>query len=204
MLIRSPGKSVMCSYIIKVLEQTPGLSTCYYFCNSLNAGTICSQILKTVALQLLRRHIDLASLIVHEFINRGSNCGMAQLRILVPQLLETIPYTRIVIDGLDECSKEDQRMILKELQSLCLGLKTHCKVLISSRREVYLHEKLSGNQHISLEELEEVESDIRLYVKYKMIKLRTSDGNLLRKIESLLVENADGEDSDKFAFVSCH
>src|SRR5277367_5035537 len=139
------GKSVMCSHIIGVLQQRPKLNTCYYFCNSQGASTICSQILRTIALQLLRRHLDLASLIANEYVYRGSNCGIAQLRVLIPQILELVPYTRIVIDGLDECSMDDQKAILKELQSLCLRPIILCKVLLSSRQEVYIREKLSGN-----------------------------------------------------------
>jgi hypothetical protein len=187
----------MCSHIIKLLDQTPGLSPCYYFCNSQDAGTVCSQILRTVALQLLRRNPDLASLIANQYVYRGSNCGMAQLRVLIPQILEVVPYTRIVIDGLDECSTEDQKPVLKEVQCLCLRPMIRCKVLFSSRREVYIREKLSGNQHISLEERDEVESDIQLFVKYKLTKLRTSDRNLLKKIESLLMEKANGGSPDE-------
>jgi hypothetical protein len=187
----------MCSHIIKVLDQIPGLSPCYYFCNSQGAGTVCSQILRTVALQLLRCNPDLASLIANEYVYRGSNCGMAQLRVLIPQILEVVTYTRIVIDGLDECSLDDQRAVLKEVQCLCLRPMIRCKVLFSSRREVYIREKLSGNQHISLEERDEVELDIRLFVKYKMTKLRTSNRNLLKRIESLLIEKANGESSNE-------
>jgi hypothetical protein len=183
----------MCSHLIGVLQQIPGLNTCYYFCNSQGAGTVCSQILRTVALQLLRRNIELASLIANEYVYRGSNCGMAQLRLLIPQLLELVSYTRIVIDGLDECLEDDQKAVLKEVQSLCLRATIRCKVLFSSRQEVLIREKLSGNPHIPLEKREEVESDIRLFVKYKMTQLRTSDRNLLNKIESLLVEKANGK-----------
>src|SRR5450432_948363 len=108
------GKSVMYSYIIGVLERTLGLTTCYYFCNSQDPSTVCSQILRTIVLQLLRRHLDLASHIANQYMYRGSNHGMAQLRVLVPQLLELIPYTRIVIDRLDKCSIDDQKTMLKE------------------------------------------------------------------------------------------
>ena len=145
----------MCSHIIRVLDKVPELSVCYYFCNSLGAGTVCGQILKTVALQLLRRHLDLASLIVNEYVDRLLNCSMKQLRVLIPQILEIVPCTRIIIDGLDECSMSDQKEVLKELQSLCLRPSIRCKILISSRREVYIREKLSSSQHIPLEEREE-------------------------------------------------
>lgn len=189
------GKSVICSHIIGVLQQIPRLNTCYFFCNSQGAGTVCSQILRTVALQLLRRSMELASLIANEYVYRGSNCGMAQLRVLIPQLLELVPYTRVVIDGLDECSIDDQKTVIKEVQSLCLRPTIRCKILFSSRQEVYIREKLSGNPHIPLEKREEVESDIQLFVKYKMTQLRTSDRNLLKKLESLLVEKANGDSS---------
>jgi hypothetical protein len=117
---------------------------------------------------------------------------MAQLRVLIPQLLGLLPYTRIVIDGLDECSIDDQKAVLKELQSLCLRPAIHSKVLFSSRQEVYIHKKLSGNPQVILEKRDEVELDIHLFVKYKMTQLRTSNRNLLKRIESLLIEKADG------------
>jgi hypothetical protein len=183
----------MCSYMIKVLETIPGLSPCYYFCNSKELTNICDQILRTIALQLLRGHLDLASLIANQFVYRGYTCGMAQLRNLIPQLLEIVPHTRIVIDGIDECSNESQRAIIKELQALCLSPVPHCKILFSSRKEVHIYEKLSGKPQIPLDSREEVESDIRLYVKYKIRQLRTSDADLMSRIESNLVEKANGE-----------
>jgi hypothetical protein len=150
-----------------------------------------------MALQLLRSHLDLASLIVNEYVDRLLNCSTKQLRILIPQILELVPCTRLVIDGLDECSLGDQKEVLREIQSLCVRPSVRCKILISSRREVYIREKLSSSQHIPLEEREEVQSDIRLYVKYKMTKLRTSNVDLRSEIESLLVEKANGNISIK-------
>ncbi|KAH6714004.1 hypothetical protein BKA61DRAFT_428897, partial [Leptodontidium sp. MPI-SDFR-AT-0119] len=165
--------------------------TCYYFCNSQEAGNICSQILRTVALQLLRRNVDLASLIANQYVYQGTSCGMAQLRTLLPQMLETIDSTRIIIDGLDECSVETQMSVLKDLERL-LGKDVHCKIIISSRRDVKIAEKLSGKTQIRLDELQEVESDIRLYVKYKVSSIKTTDPDLRTKIESILVEKANG------------
>ena len=120
---------------------------------------------------------------------------MTQLRVLVPQLLEIAANTRIVVDGLDECSKENQRAILKELEAIYTGATTRCKVLFSSRREVHIYKKLSEQPQISLDGRQEVDWDIRSFVKYKMTKLRTSDQDLLARIESILVEKANGEAS---------
>ena len=187
----NPGKSVMCSYIIQKLSEIPALDTCYYFCNSQDTVNLCSQVLRTVMLQLLRRHPDLASLISNEFVYQGVGCGMSQLKMLIPKVLEIASCTRIVIDGIDECPNEDQRVI-KDLQTLCLGRNSHCKILYSSRREVQIAKQLSGKPQIFLDGREEVESDICLYVKHTVRTLRTANTRLLNEIESILVEKSDG------------
>lgn len=183
----------MCSYIVQTLTNTPGLTACYYFCNSKDAGNVCHQILTIIVLQILRQRPDICTLIANEFVYRGVSCGMAQLRILVPQLLEVIAYARIVVDGIDECSKENQKAILKELQAVCTGPITRCKVLFSSRREIHILEKLSKQPQILLDGRKEVDWDIRSFVKYKITRLRTSDQDLLGRIESILVEKANGD-----------
>lgn len=111
----------------------------------------------------------------------------------MPQLLEICAYTRFVVDGIDECSKDNQKAILKELQVVCTGPTTRCKVLFSSRREVHIREKLSKQPQISLDGRHDVDWDIRSFVKYKITKLHTSDQDLLHRIESILVERANGD-----------
>ena len=192
-LIIAAGKSVICSYILQLLEQFSGkYHVCYYFCNSTEAGNICGQILRTVALQLLRRNVDLASLVANQYVYPGSSCSLAQLRNLLPQMLEVTRSTRIVIDGLDECSEESQISVLKDLLRL-IGKDVSCKVIFASRREVKIAEKLSNKPQIKLDNREEVESDIRLYVKYQVGSIETDDSDLRQKIESILVEKANGE-----------
>ncbi|TVY65596.1 Vegetative incompatibility protein HET-E-1 [Lachnellula suecica] len=186
------GKSVMCSYIAERLLGMPDVTVCYYFCNNKDQGTSSTQILRTIALQLLRSIVDIASLISNEFVYRGLSCGLPQLKTLISQILQIVPCTRILIDGVDECSKDVQKAALRDLQAFCAGSATTCKVLFSSRKEVYINDRLSGKQQISLDNRDEVETDIRLYVKHKMQRLRTSDEELLSRIESVLVEKANG------------
>jgi hypothetical protein len=146
-----------------------------------------------MSLQLLRFNLDLASLIANQFVYRGLPCGMVQLRELVPQLLQTTSYTRVVIDGVDECSRDDQKTILKEINALCVGPEMPSKVLYSSRKEVDIRDKLFGKPQIPLDGRHEVELDIRLYVRNKIRQLRTSDTELLNRIESILTRKANGE-----------
>jgi len=185
----------MCSYIIQTLINIPSLTVCYYFCNSKDTGNVCHQILTTIVLQILRQHPNTCTLIANEFVYRGVTCGMAQLKILVPQLLEVTAYARIVIDGIDECLIENQKVILKELEALCIDPATRCKVLFSSRKEVHIYKKLSEQPQISLDGRQEVDWDIRSFVKYKITKLSTSDQGLLDRIELILAEKANGKNS---------
>lgn len=183
----------MCSYIIQVLLKAPRLDTCYYFCNGQDVEKDYSQLLRTITLQLLRRNIHLASLICNEFFYQGKSCGMRELKILLPKILEITSCTRIVIDGIDEFSKETQLSLLKDLQSFFHGDALHCKVIFSSRKEVHLVEKLSRKAQVCLDNHEEVKLDIQLYVKSSVGTLRASDDMTLSKIEVILVDKADGK-----------
>jgi len=182
----------MCSYITQELSSNPDLDVCYYFCNSQDRGAGSTQILRSITLQLLRNHLELASLISNEFVYRGLSCGPKQLKVLIPQILQMIPRTRILIDGVDECSMDTQRAVLKDLQALCSGGTIACKILFSSRKEVHIKDGLSDRQQVSLDNRDEVETDIRLYVKHRLRTLLTSDADLLNRIESILVEKSNG------------
>ena len=109
----------------------------------------------------------------------------------MPQMLEVTKSTRIVIDGLDECSEESQMIVLKDFLRL-LRKEVNCKIIIASRREVKIAERLSGRPQIKLDDREEVDSDIRQYIKYQVGLIRTSDSDLRQKIETILVEKSNG------------
>ncbi|KAL9116701.1 MAG: hypothetical protein Q9187_006774, partial [Circinaria calcarea] len=159
-----------------------------------DGGDRCSQILRALALQLLRAHLDLAPYVCDNYANRGRNPSMPQLRRLIPALLATIPLTRIVIDGLDECQEKDQRQILQELMSLCTPSGVRCKILLSSREGVHLSRALRRKPNISLTERRvDVDTDIRLFVAHNLTELRERfDGKVVDGIEKRVVKKADG------------
>jgi hypothetical protein len=145
--ITSLGKSVMCSYFVKSLKETPGLTSCYYFCHSSDPGNVCEHILRTICLQILRQHPSISTLIANEYVYQGLGCVMSQLKQLVPKLLAIIGYTRVVLDGLDECSKDNQKSILKELLAVCAGQGLH--FTIKSKRNPHSKEIRSKAQYIA-------------------------------------------------------
>jgi hypothetical protein len=192
----------MCSHIISLLEDAQNISPCYYFCTSLDDETVCIQIFRSIALQLLRQQPDLASFIAHQFVYQAMRNGMKQMKLLVAQILEILPCTRVVIDGLDECPRDCQKSVLKELQTLCFNPAIRLKILISSRREIDIRDKLSGKPHIELDERDEVSLDIGMYVRYKTTKLRTRDRSLLDRIVVILIKKADGRLHDPLKLVA--
>jgi len=149
----------MCSSVLDLVAKAQGHNICYYFCNHQEDGrdNPSERILGIIAMQLLRAHPEVASLITNEFIDRGSSSGLAQLRDLIPKLLELRPYTRIVVDGIDECSKSGQKALLKELQATCLSPELRCKILISSRKEPNIKNELQKKPTISLDDSENLE-----------------------------------------------
>ncbi len=190
------GKSVLCSHIIHSLKSEPKLTTIYYFCNSQTDGRdVCNRLMRTLALQLLRAHIDLAPHISDNYTQRGYNPSMQQLRKLLPELLATTQMTRIVIDGLDECQGHDQRTALQELISLCSPSLSCCKILFSSREGVQISKVLSRKPSISLrDERSGVDPDIRLFVHQHLADLRERfHGEIIDNIEEIVVNKADGK-----------
>jgi hypothetical protein len=140
----------------------------------------------------LRHRPRISTHIAHEYVYQILGCGLSQLRHLVPKLLAIVGNARIVIDGVDECSKDDQKSILKELLALCVAEERHSKILLSSRRETHIRKKMESKPDISLDERNEVHWDIETFVRYEMTKVHILDQELRARLESILVEKANG------------
>lgn len=171
------------------------MTVAYFFCNGYSdGGDRCSQILRALALQLLRAHLDLAPYVCDNYANRGRNPSMPQLRKLIPDLLATIPLTRIVVDGLDECQEKDQKVILQELLPLFTHSGLRCKILLSSREGVHLSKMLRRKPNISLTEWKvDVDTDVRLFVTHNLKELREIfDSKVIDDIEKRVVKKANG------------
>ena len=197
--LSSQGKSVMCASLLEALEKIESLNVCYYFCNNKDDGwdNPSERVLGIIAIQLLRGHPELASLITNEFISLGSSSGLAQLRVLVPKLLELQPYTRVIIDGIDECSKNGQKALLDELQKACLRLDLRCKVLFSSRKEPNIKAAIDKELKVSLDDNDKVELDIQIFVSHKIQSIQSHfagdlEPKVFNDIAKSIADKADG------------
>jgi NACHT domain len=195
------GKTILCSRIIHSLKSGPATTVAYYFCDSHTDGRdYCGQILRVISIQILRAHLDLLPHVAASYANRGYNPSLPNLRRLITDLLTAIPSARVILDGLDECQEKDQKIILKELLSLCTLPDGRCKLLVSSRDVVPISKMLSRIPRISLEKNRAfVDADIRSVVSQSLIEVREkydSDSDSIDDIEQIIVKKADGNDSE--------
>ncbi|KAJ8067481.1 hypothetical protein OCU04_004825 [Sclerotinia nivalis] len=191
------GKSVLCVHLIEALTADQKYSLIYYFCDSTpNSKNICTEILKSLTLQLLQANIELASHVADKYASSRPTATLAQVRKVLPELIATIPATRIIIDGLDECRVADQKSILNELLRLMKLSGDRCKLLVSSRENACIQSVLGKKPTISLSEHDQrasIDIDIRLHVHEELIKLRERfDPAVIDEVEKIIVNKATG------------
>lgn len=105
------------------------------------------------------------------------------------------PPPHIIIDELDECGEKDQKAILTELLSLVKYPNTAVKIMISSREETYISRTLQKVPTISLtDKKENLNADIREYVRCKLAPLRDSFGDAnIDDVEVTVARKAHGK-----------
>lgn len=161
-----------------------------------------ARIFRSLAAQALRANPEPSSWMYDKFISRNLIPSLAQLRILLPTLLSTIPSTRIVLDGVDELEANQQKSILSEIVSL-LGNKGlgegSCKILVSSRDVPQISRALGRRSQISLnEEQQAISGAIQNFVENSVNDLQSNldeismEGDAMTGIRQALVDKAEG------------
>jgi hypothetical protein len=184
------------TYVIKRLQDEGGFTTAYHICNSYTTGkNLLSDLLRSIADQLLRENLDLAPYIFDNYANKGLAPSVVRLRKLIPELLGTVSSVRIIIDGLDEYPEPDQRTILTDLISLTKSPGGNFRVLCSNREGTLITRILGGKPTISLRDQDvDINSDIKLHVHARLKEFRNQYGDhLINKIEQDIVSKADGK-----------
>jgi hypothetical protein len=189
---------VLTSHVIQHLRETPDFTTVFFFCNShTDRADLCSQILRTLILELLRSQPHLTSHIFEHYARQGRTPSLGQIKKLLPDLLSAVSSVRIVIDGLDECQEKDQKAILTELLSAVRTSTSPCKIFVSSRAETFISKALQKRPTISLTEKAErqkVNEDIQEYVRHSLMALReTFLSTLVDDVERTVVRKAQGK-----------
>lgn len=196
------GKSVLCARLIRHLQKEQSSVAAFFVCN-FRTGHLntCSNLLRIIAGQLIKQRQDLAGLVYEQYILKGCSPSKKSLKDLIQILLSGVCSARLIVDGLDECTDEEQREVISAIRFLTENNPSSidCKAIIFSRDIPTISKGLKKSAKISLkEEVAAVESSIKTYVHHDIHEIRdeldefADDFHLLDEIERKIVTKADG------------
>lgn len=114
--------------------------------------------------------------------------------MILEKLLTSLPVTRIIVDGLDECPGNEQDEVLEDLLRLRGPIPGACKVLISSRMNRTISKILDSKPNFRLNDnAENVNASIASFVRPQLQYLRTEfDSKIIDELGHHLLSKANG------------
>ena len=115
------GKTVLASSIIEACTKIPSVSTVYFYCKHLDdqRNTFIA-LARAVLVQLVGQNKDLTSYLYEKHLESGSiSLASAQLsKDLLDTALRSLTKIYVIIDGLDECQRNERKSILSFFTSI--------------------------------------------------------------------------------------
>ena len=196
------GKTVLSASVVEQLVSTSSEegSLSYFFCNSNDAASLkVREILGSLARQWLENLPN----DTYSAIKRESGLGFIALDAdrIVGYLLELLPKGReyiIVLDGVDECEREDITTLLDLIQSLQNAPGRIFKLFLTARSDiaVRISEQIQAGWQVavSLSNGPEISRFIHLALEdaLQSKRLKLGDANIILNIHDALEEGADG------------
>ena len=197
------GKSVLCAQVVRHLQAEKKSTVAFFICNfRRNDLNTCSHFLRVIAAQLVKKNQAFVGLVYDDYVMQGLTPSKRYLKPLIQTLLSGLPSTRIIVDGLDECTDEEQKEILSAISKL-VDMNTNstaCKGAIFSRDVAVISKALKKSSAIRLsDEATAIEQSIKSFVHHEIEDMRSSlddssvDGGVFETIEHNIVAKADGK-----------
>jgi NACHT domain len=197
------GKTVFVSSVVAHLHltQRPSDLISYFFCQpDLTASRTARNILGSIARQLLESYIDRAEsdCLTDLYTESQRLDAEGVIAFLAPKLGNELS-TFVILDGLDECEKEEVDLLSRTLNMLCNSCTKGLKVFCAGRPGVehQIFKNPGPSYRISLA-TEKIDSDIKKYIEatlYQRLedqKLKLGDSTLILRIRDALQEGAQG------------
>jgi len=176
-----------------------GSTVIYYYCDYSQVKTLEPPNIIGTLIKKLLYNVDIPTNVEQEIDNafRQPSRGpeVEDLQSVLDLVVMLFPKVYIVIDGLDECRKEDQALVLSAMKRLAPITTT--KLFISSREDDLIKKALSGCPQIDFSAANvgrDIESFVEGTVKSKLQsrELAISNPCLEQEIISALVDGASG------------
>jgi hypothetical protein len=209
------GKSVLAAKIIKVFEAKKSLAA-FHFCKFNNSNYSNPQsVIQSLANQMCDFIEGFKKILLQQLKRPNKVLNLQDaFQVYLKEPLEQLPENKpmlVVIDGLDECESDQRTKLLDVLAKEFVKLPPWLKVLVTSRPEIRVQEKLCSFKNIGIapddknneEDIEKLaiapddknnEEDIKMYLTKHLSTL--SEWN--EKISCLITEKCEG--SFLFAF----
>jgi hypothetical protein len=133
-----------------------------------------------------------------EYIRDARVPSLEKYVSILLEVSQTFDQVFLVIDGLDECDEDERQSVIQSCQHL-LTASHSCRIFISSRREDDIErEFLRQNVPMIPIEARNTKADIEAFVHKEVRelitsnKLRLQNQDLMQRIISTLVDEADG------------
>ena len=199
--IPGSGKTVLCSSLVEEMKPSYSklpMALCFYYCDySDHASLDMSNLLGSIVKQLLAR-LPLANLddqVLQTFGEEGSKPSDERLINLLLNVLAHFTKLFLVLDGIDELTKDGQ-LFIAEMVKLLLLSQTTVKIFITSRREeVTIRKMFDMYPHINMSAAY-LHADISSYVNHSVqSRIESSDlvvqnPGLKQEIIDALIEGA--------------
>lgn len=194
------GKTILCSTVIEhilALSRSSNLHCAYFYFDFEYKWNV-DDMLRSVIAQVCRSIGSLPRRLhqLYEECLRGQRQPFTPSLIEIIQLLTKSTQIVLILDALDECGAEPERVdLLEALEELVKG-SDGLKLLVASRNENDIERVLKPvfDDLIGLEE-NVVQSDIDVYIREHLkndVKLRVWDDDTKSEIERTLVKGAEG------------
>ena len=193
--IPGSGKSILCSKLVDQLsEKQKGPFAFFFFSHSAVTRDLCTEMLRTFIAQLVRADSTLVGFTRRSLVDNGFHPSSRHVKTLFSQVLSSLPYCRILVDGIDECDEGQQKEILSILMAQSNNESSKCRLLVSSREEGLISRALKHKVVIPLRENTDTAIDIFIDSSMEDLKAMFNhlDEELLRRMRSLLRSKADG------------
>ena len=189
------GKSVICSKIIEHIQDNTDITVIYYFCPHHQAPrTQSSDVLRSLATQLLAETTSLAPYVLETFASNGQKPTKKNLGIILEKMVTSLRSLRIVVDGLDEFLQDDQDEIIQDLLRIKGSTPGAYKLLISTRKHPSISRWLHLKPTIPLDDrTENINSTISSFIHPRLQILRDRfSPAIVDRLGNLLLEKANG------------
>lgn len=190
------GKTVMTAYVVESLSAKFSHSTeklVYFFCQHDNETSVqVTTILQSLIRQLLdqdggrflanERNIDIVLDNLHD---------VALLEVLLSDIVNTLTSIVVVLDGIDECSTREMKLLLKTLRSLVLRPQSSLKLFLSGDDRITdLVKSFLSPDFVVSTQRSEAGADLKELTQ-QLVDARREDGDLVAGDPCLYQEITD-------------